>query len=98
MRYLYDIEFIDLGASDRYEPQWSNKELTTYGNTLNELLDNASYFFIDQNGGELGDDVADDQDAINYITDWYHMHKCPEHEPKCEIDPMTLAKNYDKDN
>lgn len=95
-KYIYYIENVDMGASDRYEPRWSNKELSTFGDSLADLLDNAAYFFIDQDGGDLGDSIADDQDAINYITDWYNENKCPEIEPKNAIDPMTLAKNFEE--
>lgn len=97
MRNIYEIGPIDFGASDRYE-YFTNLELQSYGDTLDELIDNATYSYIDQDGGDVATDIADDNQAIDYITDWYHQHKCPDIEPKREIDFMTVAKNYMEDN
>lgn len=92
-RTIYQIEE-DLGESDRYSPIWTSKFLVTHGNDLNELLDNAEYFFIDQDGGEVGDSVADDRDAYNFIKDWYYTHRCPEVEDVRQKDPMDVARDY----
>jgi hypothetical protein len=97
MRTLYSIEGVDMGESSRFEPMFTNKELSTYGDNLGELLDNACYIYIDQDGGEVATDTADDQAAVNYIKDWYNTNNCPEMEYPYEKDCMKLAKDYDED-
>lgn len=73
-QYKYNIESADLGESDNYCPRWACKELSTYGDTLEELIDNAAYFFIDQDGGELDDSPADDNEAVEYIVKWFEKN------------------------
>jgi hypothetical protein len=98
MRTLYSIEDIDFGESDKFH-FFTNRQLFTFGDNLEELLDNAVYILIDQDGGEAGEERADDQGAIDYVTDWYRQHNCPEMEfpYSNEKDPMTLAKNAIED-
>jgi hypothetical protein len=78
---IYEIDQIDLG----------NKVLTSCGNTLADLLDNAVYVYGEDMDQES---PACDEDAVDYIKEWYRLHKCPEIEPKHEPDAMTLAKDY----
>jgi hypothetical protein len=97
MRTLYSIEGIDMGESSRYEPMFTSKQLDTYGDNLGELLDNATYFYIDQDGGEVGQSAADDDAAHDYIKEWYRENQVPEMEFHYDKDPMELAKEYDID-
>jgi len=94
MSPLYEIDRLDLGSSDRYEC-WSSVELSSYGDSLADLLDNAEYSFTDQDGGELGNEPANDRRAIQAIKAWYAKHGTTEVEPPRETDPMTLAKDSD---
>lgn len=97
MRYLYSIDNVDMGESDKYG-YFTNKQLTTFGDNLQELLDNAGYSYIDQDGGDVSQGPADDAAAVNYIEDWYRENKCPEMEHVTGLkDPMTVAKEYDLD-
>ena len=72
MHYKYDFEF-NAVSSDSDEGVWYSCDLQTMGNTLEELLDNAVYFKIDQDGGEIGDYPADDKLAHDLITEEYHF-------------------------
>ena len=68
MRYKYEIEYENLGETSNFEPRFACKHLTTYGNTLDECLDNAEYSFVDQDGDDFASGPADDNDAVDYIT------------------------------
>jgi hypothetical protein len=96
MRTLYNIEGVDMGESDRYD-RFTNRELHTFGDNLGELLDNAAYFYIDQDGGEVSQGPADDEAAHDYIKEWYRENQVPEMEFHYDKDPMELAKEYDID-
>jgi hypothetical protein len=50
------------------EGRWRSYDLETEGETLEELLANAVYWQIDQDGGSLGEVEADDDHAVDYIT------------------------------
>lgn len=68
----YSIGPIEFGETDRFDV-WASQELFAEGNTLEELLDSAGYTFTDQDGGELGNSCrADDNDAVDYITEWFN--------------------------
>ena len=84
----------EIGESDRYSPTWTTKFIESDGDTLDELLANATYFFIDQDGGDVGQEPADDTTAYNFIRDWYYEHRCPEVEDVRQLDPMDLARDY----
>jgi hypothetical protein len=78
MEYKYNIESVNMGESSRYEPRFSVAELTTFGNTLEELIENAGYSWIDQDGGEIDSGIADDDEAVEYITNWFKENGKPE--------------------
>lgn len=50
---------------------WRSYDLESEGNSLDELLENAVYWQVDQDGGSLGDTPADDADAVSYIETWF---------------------------
>lgn len=52
---------------------WRSYELQAEGNTLQELLDSAVYYMVDQDGGELGFKAADDADAVSYINTYFDL-------------------------
>lgn len=93
MRNIYEIGPIDLGESDRFD-RFATKELHSYGDSLAELIDNATYSYIDQDGGEILTDVADDNDAIMHIEEYYRLNKCPEMEFIADDDPLSVDKEY----
>lgn len=66
------IEESDFGSTTGDYGNWLGKSLYSEGNTLDELLDNATYFLIDQDGGEAGELPADDNRAIRFITSEYY--------------------------
>lgn len=52
-------------------PMFISLDLEATGDTLDEMLNNASYWQIDQDGGERGHIEADDVRAQDYITDFF---------------------------
>jgi hypothetical protein len=60
---------------DSDDGRWCSYDLDTEGNTLDELLDNASYYMTDQDGGEIGFTEADDALAYELIVE----HYCRDH-------------------
>ena len=50
---MITLEYIDLEVDYRDSGPWRSYELSTYGNTVQELIDNATISEIDQNGGEI---------------------------------------------
>lgn len=69
--YTFEIDCQGAECS-HFEPRWASYDMIiTEGNTLEELLDNASVFVIDQDGGELGELSADKDWMIELITEKY---------------------------
>jgi hypothetical protein len=64
------IDHADLGEDSRFEPRFSSIEISSEGSTFLELLENATYNWIDQDGGDLGDGPANDTRAVRFITEW----------------------------
>lgn len=67
----YSFEFTDLEGPDD-KGLFLSAELITEGNTLEELLENAWYALIDQDGGEYGQREADDDYAAELITEKFN--------------------------
>lgn len=68
MKHLTVADFRDHDGPGR----WRSYELYTEGSTLDECLSNAVYWLEDQDGGSMGDRPADDNDAVDYITNWFN--------------------------
>jgi hypothetical protein len=79
------------------EPPWRAFELFSEGRSVEELIESAVYWQIDQDGGSLGSIPADDPKAVEYIIEWCKKRGVPETleaEEVEEIDPesgMRLA-------
>jgi hypothetical protein len=59
-QYEFDIDTNGAECSD-FEPYFASySTIQTFGNTLEELLDNASIGRCDQDGGDFGDTEADE--------------------------------------
>lgn len=67
---MFTIECNDF-KEHRDAGPWRSYDLHTEGSTLEELLNNAVYWQIDQDGGCLGYVSADDSIAVEYITTEY---------------------------
>lgn len=50
----YSIEVSDFASPFADYGPWRSHDLSTEGNSLRELIDNAQVFEVDQDGGELG--------------------------------------------
>ena len=68
MKYKYDIEIEVDSECDNYDRFASYDLLCAYGNTLEELLDNASIGIMDQDGGEI-DQVPADEDWMQSLVE-----------------------------
>jgi len=66
MKYKYDFQLYAVD-SDSDERGWYSMDLVSYGNTIEELYENAEYFLIDQDGGEIGERRADDYEAHHLL-------------------------------
>lgn len=66
----HTIEVPDFKEHDDAGP-WRTYALYTEGETLEECLNNASYFITDQDGGEMGACKADDNEAQEYIEQYF---------------------------
>lgn len=62
----FEISFTDFKDQDDAGRSY---DLYTEGETLEECLERACYFMIDQDGGCLGDCPADDDAAVEYIIE-----------------------------
>lgn len=74
MKTKYSIEHENLGEDSKYEPRYCEAFLSSEGDNFDELIDNAEYFFIDQDGGEIGSAKADDTRAFKFIKEWFAEH------------------------
>lgn len=71
-KYRYNFDLTVDRECDRYEPRWSSYDgLQAYGDTLEELLENASISIIDQDGGELDTCEADEPWMHELIVEAY---------------------------
>lgn len=70
MKYYIELYNVKDGEYGDYY-RWCSFDLITEGNTLEELLDNAIYFLIAQDGEDVGERVADDKLAYDLITKEY---------------------------
>lgn len=70
----HSIECADFKDHDD-SGRWRSYDLETFGDTLDELLDNAIYWQTDQDGGSLGECAADDDAAVEYITKEFHKRE-----------------------
>lgn len=52
--------------------RWRSYDLETHGVTLDECLQNAIYWHVDQDGESIGESIADDNAAVDYITNWFN--------------------------
>lgn len=70
-KYSFDID-VDF-ETDRYCPRWGAwSNIQTYGNDLEELLENICGAIDDQDGGELYCGPCDEDWAIELITEAYY--------------------------
>lgn len=60
MQYKYEIVIDDLGIDYQDEGPWRSYMLESYGDTIDEVFDNAQIAEIDQDGGELYDYSIED--------------------------------------
>ena len=71
-RYSFEIDCSGTEC-DKYEPLFSTYDvISTEGNTLEECIDNAIVFIIDQDGGNFPECTADEDWMIEAITDKFH--------------------------
>lgn len=70
MRYLYTFEMKDVKSSEC--GRFFSFDLYSEGNTLEDMIYNAVYIGIDQDGGEGPIREADDLKAELLITKWWH--------------------------
>ena len=71
-RYNFEIEVAELGYSDSDENGWTNAEfIEVYGNTLDELFENAIVHYSNQDGGEAGMQGADETWMQDLIEEEY---------------------------
>lgn len=73
----YYIDYICLGEDSRFEPRYSSIKLSSEGSSYIELLENATYWWIDQDGESLADGPADDNRAVNFIKEWCEEREIP---------------------
>jgi hypothetical protein len=70
----FDLFCANFGSGD-IDGRFVSYDLEAWGDTLGEALDNAVYWQVDQDGESLGDIRADDDEAVDYITEKY-LHWC----------------------
>lgn len=76
MKYYFEIEVNHIDYKD-YDFMWEGYDmLMAQGNTLEELLDGATVFLVDQDGGVTRElsiwDTSDDYLFANLIADKFH--------------------------
>lgn len=69
VRYKYSVDIPDFKTSE--EGRFYSYDLYSEGNTLEELIENAVYCGIDQDGGDGPVLEADDHEAEIAIADWW---------------------------
>jgi hypothetical protein len=80
------------------ERGWYSMDLISDGSTLEELLDNAAYIMIDQDGGEVGQRPADDRMAVRLITAEYERQATEMQDPRHFSDPAELERYYEDED
>jgi hypothetical protein len=73
----YYIDNVNLGEDSRFEPRYSSIEISSEGSSYIELLENATYWWMDQDGGSLADGPADDDRAQQFIKEWCESRLIP---------------------
>ena len=93
----YAFEQLDFKDHQDAGP-WRSYDLCAEGSTIDEMLDSAVYRQTDQDGGSLGEVLADDPEAQKFILSWCKEYGVPAvlpEEGSDAIDPesgMRLAQ------
>lgn len=66
----FNIEITAFGEEDD-SPMFVSLDLNASGDTEDEVYENAVYYRIDQDGGDLGSVEADDDKAQEYIKSFF---------------------------
>ena len=83
----YSIEAPDFMDHQDCGP-WRSYDLQAEGRSVDELIESAVYWQIDQDGGSLGDIPADDNRAVEFILNWCKERGVPAElskEPESEV-------------
>lgn len=67
----YALECPDFDSTSDDYGRFISLELYSEGNNLSELIENASFSLVDQDGGERGMRPADSHEVEAFIVEWF---------------------------